>query len=138
MTSKSASPHTGPDEGEALWPAPPPVFATRPNRKARRRQESSRKEKVRQGDGDDPPWTMPIPEFGRKYYGLGRCASYEAAKRGDIPVVRIGGRIMGLPRVAEAQLSGDGAATAPKAPERVSNPELRRPSGPTSSICKSP
>jgi hypothetical protein len=56
-------------------------------------------------DEGGPPWTMPIPEFGRRYYGLGRCAAYEAAKRGEIPVKRIGGRILGLPRVAEAELS---------------------------------
>jgi hypothetical protein len=75
---------------------------------------------------------MPIPKFGRKYYGLGRSAAYAAAKRREIPVMRIGGKLMGLPRVAEAQLSGDGAATAPKGPE--SKTELRRPSGPPSTI----
>jgi hypothetical protein len=53
----------------------------------------------------DPPWTMPIPEFGRLYYSLGRSAAYAAAARGEIPVIRIGGKLLGLPRVAEAQLS---------------------------------
>jgi hypothetical protein len=52
------------------------------------------------------PWTMPVPEFGRRYYGLGRSGSYAAAKRREIPVMQIGGRIVGLPRVAEAELSG--------------------------------
>jgi hypothetical protein len=33
-----------------------------------------------------------VPQAG-KSIGLGRSASYEAAKRGDIPTVRIGGRI---------------------------------------------
>jgi hypothetical protein len=32
--------------------------------------------------GDDTPWTMPIPEFGKRYYGLGRSAAYAAASRG--------------------------------------------------------
>jgi hypothetical protein len=49
------------------------------------------------------PWT--IPEFGKHYYNLGRSTAYAAAARGDIPVIRIGGKLLGLPRVAEAQLS---------------------------------
>jgi hypothetical protein len=48
---------------------------------------------------------MPIPEFGKRYYGLGRSAAYAAAARGEIPVIRIGGKLLGLPRVAEARLS---------------------------------
>jgi hypothetical protein len=55
----------------------------------------------------ETPWTMPVPEFGRRYYGLARSASYAAAARGDIPVKRIGGKLLGLPRVAEAELSRD-------------------------------
>jgi hypothetical protein len=51
------------------------------------------------------PWTMPIPEFGKRYYSLGRSAAYAAAARGEIPVIRVGGKLLGLPRVAEAQLS---------------------------------
>jgi len=52
---------------------------------------------------------MPIPEFGRRYYNLGRSAAYAAAARREIRVIRIGGKLLGLPRVAEAQLSGSGA-----------------------------
>ena len=37
--------------------------------------------------------TIPVPEAGRRYFGLGRNASYEAAKRGEIPVIRIGRQI---------------------------------------------
>jgi hypothetical protein len=33
---------------------------------------------------------MDVPEAGRRYFKLGRNASYEAAKRGDIPTIRIG------------------------------------------------
>lgn len=36
--------------------------------------------------------TVSIPEAGRIFYELGRNASYEAAKRGDIPIVEIGGK----------------------------------------------
>ena len=52
------------------------------------------------------PWTMPVPEFGRRYYGLGRSAAYAAAKRREIPVLQIGSRLLGLPLVAEAELRG--------------------------------
>jgi hypothetical protein len=61
----------------------------------------------------ETPWTMPIPEFARKYYGLGRSGAYAAAKRREIPVMRVGGKLMGLPRVAEAQLSGQPAVMPP-------------------------
>ena len=56
--------------------------------------------------GQDKPWVMPIPELGKQYYGLGRSAAYAAAHRGDIPSIRIGGKLLGLVRAAEAQLSG--------------------------------
>jgi hypothetical protein len=55
-------------------------------------------------ENEERPWTMPLPEFGKRYYSLGRSASYAAAARGDIPVIRVGGKLLGLPRVAEAQL----------------------------------
>jgi hypothetical protein len=34
--------------------------------------------------------TLTVPEAGRLYFGLGRGASYEAARRGEPPVIRIG------------------------------------------------
>jgi hypothetical protein len=34
--------------------------------------------------------TLSVPEAGKLYYGITRDASYEAAKRGDIPVVQVG------------------------------------------------
>jgi hypothetical protein len=37
--------------------------------------------------------TLAVPEAGRRYFNLGRNASYEAAKRGDLPVIRIGSRL---------------------------------------------
>ncbi len=42
---------------------------------------------------DNRPKTMSVPEAGRVYFDLSRNASYEAARRGDIPVIRIGGRL---------------------------------------------
>jgi hypothetical protein len=36
------------------------------------------------------PKTMTVPEAGAIYFNLSRNASYEAAKRGDIPTIKIG------------------------------------------------
>jgi hypothetical protein len=36
------------------------------------------------------PKTISVPQAGREYFGLGRKASYEAARRGDIPVIQVG------------------------------------------------
>jgi hypothetical protein len=38
----------------------------------------------------DEPKTLTVPEAGRRYFGLGRNASYEAARRGDLPTIKIG------------------------------------------------
>jgi hypothetical protein len=43
--------------------------------------------------------TLTVPEAGRVYFDLGRNASYEAARRGDIPTIRIG-RLLRVPIVA--------------------------------------
>jgi hypothetical protein len=47
----------------------------------------------------DQPKTLTVPEAGRLYFDLGRNASYEAAKRGDIPTIRIG-RLLRVPVIA--------------------------------------
>jgi len=39
------------------------------------------------------PKTLSVPEAGQAYFGLGRNASYEAARRGEIPVIQIGSRL---------------------------------------------
>jgi hypothetical protein len=52
----------------------------------------------------DPPITISVPEAGERYFGLCRNASYDAAARGDIPVVKIG-RLLRVPvRALEAML----------------------------------
>ena len=48
---------------------------------------------------DAQPKTLTVPEAGRRYFDLGRNASYEAARRGDIPTIRIG-RLLRVPVVA--------------------------------------
>jgi hypothetical protein len=53
----------------------------------------------------DPPTTRPacrtlsVPEAGRQYFDLSRNAAYEAARRGDIPTIKIG-RLLRVPVVA--------------------------------------
>jgi hypothetical protein len=37
--------------------------------------------------------TMSVPEAGKKYFGIGKNAAYDAARRGEIPVIRIGGKL---------------------------------------------
>ncbi len=34
--------------------------------------------------------TITVPDAGREYFGLSRNAAYAAAKRGDIPTIKIG------------------------------------------------
>lgn len=41
----------------------------------------------------DRPW-MRVEEAGRAAFGLGRAASYEAVRRGDIPSIRIGRKLV--------------------------------------------
>ncbi len=38
----------------------------------------------------EAPKTLSVPMAGKRYLDLGRNASYDAARRGDIPVIRIG------------------------------------------------
>jgi hypothetical protein len=54
-----------------------------------------------------PPFTEPVPVLGKRLLGLGRAASYEAARRGIIPIIRVGRKIRGLSRVLEQRLSRD-------------------------------
>ena len=56
----------------------------------------------------EKPKTMSVPEAGKVYYDLSKNASYEAARRGDIPTIRVG-RLLRVPvavmerRVGEAE-----------------------------------
>ncbi len=44
-------------------------------------------------NNQERPHVLSVPKAGRKYFGLGRAASYEAARRGDIPIIRIGRKL---------------------------------------------
>jgi hypothetical protein len=48
---------------------------------------------------DEPPKTIDVPTAGRVYLGLSRNGSYQAAARGEIPVIRIG-RLKRVPVIA--------------------------------------
>ena len=41
----------------------------------------------------DEPKTLSVPEAGRKYFDIGRNASYGAARTGDIPTIKVGNRL---------------------------------------------
>ena len=58
------------------------------------------------------PKTLSVPVAGRLYFDLGKNASYEAAKRGEIPVIKIGSRLR-VPVVAlEKMLAQAGSPIA--------------------------
>ena len=57
--------------------------------------------------------TMSVPDAGREYFGLSRNASYEAARRGDIPIIKMG-RLLRVPVVALERMLEETA----KRPER--------------------
>ena len=48
--------------------------------------------------------TIPVPDAGSIFFGIGRNASYDAAKKGDIPTVEIGGRKMAIVSAIAAKL----------------------------------
>ena len=60
----------------------------------------------------DTELTISVPEAGRRYFGIGRGLSFEAARRGEIPTIRIG-RLLRVPvRAMEAMLDGSGSDIA--------------------------
>jgi hypothetical protein len=44
----------------------------------------------------DTPLTISVPEAGKRYFGLSRNSSYEAASRGEIPTIKVG-RLLRVP-----------------------------------------
>lgn len=67
--------------------------------------------KTRAGDiaGNVPgePATVSVPAAGKKYYGIGKNASYRAAARGDIPTIKVG-ELLRVPVIQlEKKLAGE-------------------------------
>jgi hypothetical protein len=61
---------------------------------------------------DEAPKTLTVPAAGKRYFGLAKNASYAAAARGEIPVIRIGARLR-VPVVAlERMLTEAGTGRA--------------------------
>lgn len=63
---------------------------------------------------DEWPKTLSVPDAGRIYFDLAKNAAYAAAARGEIPTIRIGGRlrvpVIALERMLEAAGRGFGSA----------------------------
>jgi hypothetical protein len=56
---------------------------------------------------DEAPRTLSVPEAGRRYFGIGKNASYRAAERGDIPTLKIGS-LLRVPVIRlEKKLAGE-------------------------------
>jgi hypothetical protein len=53
--------------------------------------------------------TMSVPAAGKKYFGLGRNASYDAARRGEIPTMWIGSRIFAIVAALERKIENAGS-----------------------------
>lgn len=54
--------------------------------------------------------TLSVPAAGRRYYGLGKNASYRAANRGDLITIKVG-RLRRVPiRAMERKLDAAGEA----------------------------
>ena len=68
-----------------------------------------------------PRLVMTVPEAG-ELLGLGRNASYEAAKRGDLPTVRIG-KLLRVPKAAFHRMLE--SAVAMEGQSRTSPPAKR-------------
>jgi hypothetical protein len=65
----------------------------------------------------EAPLTMTIPEAGKRYFGLSRNGSYDAAARGEIPTIKIGKKLFVPVRAMEALLDSVTATTAATAAE---------------------
>jgi hypothetical protein len=58
------------------------------------------------------PLTISVPEAGKRYFGLSRNGSYDAADRGEIPTIRVG-RLLRVPvRLMERMLDRAGNRAA--------------------------
>jgi hypothetical protein len=62
---------------------------------------------------DVVPKTLSVPQAGKIYYDLAKNASYEAARRGDIPTIKIGGRLR-VPVMAMERMLAQASVPATK------------------------
>ena len=52
----------------------------------------------------DDKLTLSVPEAGKRYFDIGRAASYAAAANGEIPTIRVGGLLRVPVRAVERSL----------------------------------
>ena len=64
-------------------------------------------------EDNEEPKTLSVPEAGRRYYNLSRNASYDAARRGEIPTIPVG-RLLRVPIRAMERKLDEATATQPK------------------------
>jgi hypothetical protein len=84
---------------------------------------AERRAKWRQGE----PLTMTVPEAGWRYFGLSENGSYAAVRRGDIPVIKVGGH-MRVPRLVMDQILRKAAThLSPTGPAAVPNGRAAAP-----------
>jgi excisionase family DNA binding protein len=87
------------------------MAATRPATTGRRPRRRSQHDEARSSSKGTERLVYAIPEVAR-LLGLGRNAAYEAAKRGDIPTLRIG-RLLLVPKIPFHRMLGmTGTVTA--------------------------
>ena len=55
-------------------------------------------------EADHEQYVTTIPKAGKKYFGVGRSAAYEAARRNEIPTIRIGRKLLVPIAVLERKL----------------------------------
>ena len=67
--------------------------------------------------------TLSVPAAGKKYFGLSRNGAYDAAKRGELPVIKIGRKLFVPIRALEAMLD---RARASRRYERRDLPPMRQ------------
>jgi hypothetical protein len=61
---------------------------------------------------ENTEWTVSVPEAGKRYFGLGRNASYAAAARGDLPTVTVGRMVRVPVKAVERMLDRAGERAA--------------------------
>jgi len=64
--------------------------------------------RIEMAQGEGSRLTYDVPEAG-KLAGLGKNASYDAARRGEIPTIKLGGRLLVPKKKWDAILAGEAA-----------------------------
>jgi hypothetical protein len=64
--------------------------------------------------------TMSVPQAGQRFYGLSRNGSYDAARRGEIPTIKVGRKLRVPVAAMERKLEQADLSEAPAAQRRAS------------------